>query len=291
MNLWTILGTISGSLILLTAVLWIVTLFISRKDNPAIAQSISDMQLKFLGTVQSTKFWFTLGGMALGGITALQAGGDWRQVVIGVLAAVGIAGTYTVSKTKQNIEFNKVETTPADNYMTTTPDFGYLGQYVGSVAVAADRLAADRSEYQNESDEAPLPLLDFHRAVLDYAKRNYKTVNQATVYYSGQAMGTLSKVASNLALRQYWQYMTSLATAAYEWGEEQLDKTGSCHPRFADILGIRTSTDYTHRAAANLFSVLDAGIDWRAKVGDSNCNYWYVGSAAKEMLGVKPKVK
>jgi len=56
---------------------------------------------KFLDTIGSTKFWFTLIGMGLAGYAAYKTGGS-IGAILAALAFLGLPGTYVVAKTYQN---------------------------------------------------------------------------------------------------------------------------------------------------------------------------------------------
>jgi len=157
-----------------------------------INEALKQLLLKVISTISSTKFWFTVLGMAFSGYLAYQVGGI-NAVIIAVAGIIGLPIVYTVSKTKQNIGLANAET---------------------------ERLRMGVTEFKPIKPKSveglwTIDLVEFARNVKNTVVAAYTVDNPATFYLNAERLGWAVDAGTWENAQIYWDFIASLAEEAY----------------------------------------------------------------------------
>ena len=131
----------------------------------------------------------------------------------------------------------------------------------------------------------PLDLKLFHERVLNDTLARHSEQNAATVFYTAKDKGALTTCFNIKQAQDYWDYLVTLAYDAEKYIREvtDVDKPGPCKVRSPEHVQMQTELSKILRCRDNVYAVAQAGINWRARLGN-NDTLWHVGVLAEEML-------
>lgn len=190
-----------------------------------------------------------------------------------------IAGVFYIV-TQGNIDKAKELTKQVNGTAATAPGAGPAAP----AAAPASQAAAPAIQPAPVEPEAEFDVKTFHQTVLDTVKSIYTEVSPATIFYRARDLGATTVCQSLKQARQFWDYLVGLGYDADAWFKEMDAKTkGQCgrSVNYA-IWQQQFSTILTQQA--ELYQLLNSGIDWKTKLTPTNCTLIHVGALAKEML-------